>query len=306
MRKEQYFVTHVLLWLCWTWPFCVASPTVCVDGGIELKGDGLALAWHKRVLCGESLHLSTRLDIFPSKAQIAAEAAGRAWLKRLWKSHSSQKGTVLYQMMEDILAPYSWGGSFAGGELGFPLPLFCSKLSLCFFSLFCSCALVCTIGMLKFIGQIHCRANKHTFTQSLYMHMTTFLAMMKWNHFTKPCYSDPAPPGLWWFTSFSCRSTFYFFCFFTTDCEQLTAGKHNRVQVYTASHNNSPHFYFAILFSYVFTCLYFWANLSRLWHTDHCKQIDCGKAQSHSRQAKTTKWRQDKLSFYTVFHLLSL
>ena len=37
-----------------------------------------------------------------------------------------------------------------------------------------------------------------------------------------------------------------FLFFFTTDCEQLTVGKHNRVQVCTASHNNSPHFYFAI------------------------------------------------------------
>ena len=142
MRKEQYFVTHVLLWLCWTWPFCVASPTVCVDGGIELKGDGLALAWHKRVLCGESLHLSTRLDIFPSKAQIAAEAAGRAWLKRLWKSHSSQKGTVLYQMMEDILAPYSWGGSFAGGGTRIPFAIILFQVQPMFFLIvlqLCTC-----------------------------------------------------------------------------------------------------------------------------------------------------------------------
>ena len=72
----------------------------CVDGGIELKGGHRTLAWHKRVLRGESLRGDgSALNVVPSEAQIAAEAAGRAWLKRLWKSHSSQKGMVLYQMM---------------------------------------------------------------------------------------------------------------------------------------------------------------------------------------------------------------
>ena len=32
-----------------------------------------------------------------------------------------------------------------------------------------------------------------------------------WSHFPKPRYSDPAPPGLWWFASFSCG-----FLIFTT------------------------------------------------------------------------------------------
>ena len=82
----------------------------------------------------------------------------------------------------------------------------------------------------------------------------------------------------------------------------MTAGKHNHVQVCTASHNNSPHFYFVILLWYFFTFLNFWANLSRLWHTDHCKKIACGKAQSHWRQATTTKWRQHKL-FFSCFSL---
>jgi len=75
----------------------------CVDGGIELKGDDMTLAWHKRVLHGESLRLHfpdfPSIDVVPSEAQIAVAAAGRAWLKRLWKSESSQKGIVLYQFM---------------------------------------------------------------------------------------------------------------------------------------------------------------------------------------------------------------
>ena len=80
----------------------------CVDGGIELKDDDKTLAWHKRVLRGESLSLrfSPLLftpqedeDVVPSEAQIAAAAAACAWLKRLWKRECSQKGIVLYQMM---------------------------------------------------------------------------------------------------------------------------------------------------------------------------------------------------------------
>ena len=73
----------------------------CVDRGIELKGDDKTLAWHRRVLRGESFYLDTpRLDVVPSETQIAAAvAAGRASLKRSWKSESSEKGVVLYQMM---------------------------------------------------------------------------------------------------------------------------------------------------------------------------------------------------------------
>ena len=81
-------------------PDCVEA---CVDRGIELKDNDMSLGWHLRVLRGESLR-NLRIDIpsidvEPSEAQIAAAAAGRAWLKRLWKSESSQKGIVLYQMM---------------------------------------------------------------------------------------------------------------------------------------------------------------------------------------------------------------
>ena len=78
----------------------------CVDGGIELQGDDRTLAWHQRVLRGESLRLERScwedlpVDVVPSEAQIAAAAAGRAWLKRSWKSESSQKGIVLHQMFK--------------------------------------------------------------------------------------------------------------------------------------------------------------------------------------------------------------
>ena len=72
----------------------------CVDGGIELRGDDFSLAWHKGVLRGESLPgVRPNLHAAPSEAQTAAAAAACAWLKRLWKSESSQKGIVLYQMM---------------------------------------------------------------------------------------------------------------------------------------------------------------------------------------------------------------
>ncbi len=77
----------------------------CVARGIELKDDDRTLAWHKQILRGESLRLRfpflyfLALDVVPSEAQIAVEAAGRASLKILWKNESSQKGIVLYQMM---------------------------------------------------------------------------------------------------------------------------------------------------------------------------------------------------------------
>ena len=82
-------------------PDCVEA---CVDAGIELKGDDRPLALHQGVLRGESLslhHLPTPVDIDaePSDAQTAAAAAACAWLRRLWRSESSQKGIVLYQFM---------------------------------------------------------------------------------------------------------------------------------------------------------------------------------------------------------------
>ena len=71
----------------------------CVDGGIELEGDDMTLAWHKG---GGSLRLrmdDPPLNDVPSEVQIAAASAGRAWLKRSWQSEASQKGIALYQVM---------------------------------------------------------------------------------------------------------------------------------------------------------------------------------------------------------------
>ena len=80
----------------------------CVVAGIELKGDDFTLVWHKRVLRGERLslrvpHLNLDLDVVPSEAQTAAAAAGRAWLKRSWKSESSKNGIALYQVRLKML-----------------------------------------------------------------------------------------------------------------------------------------------------------------------------------------------------------
>lgn len=67
----------------------------CVVAGIELKGDDTTLAWHKRVLRGESLRfIKPSLDVVLSDAQSALAAAGRARLKRSWKSESSKNGIL--------------------------------------------------------------------------------------------------------------------------------------------------------------------------------------------------------------------
>ena len=95
-----------------------------VDAGIELKGDDVTLARHKRVLRGESLRLDLPpLDVVPSEAQLAAAAAGRAWLKRLWKSESSQKGIVLYQMMLKMFKGRSFPMALAQEILTFSMPV---------------------------------------------------------------------------------------------------------------------------------------------------------------------------------------
>ena len=100
----------------------------CVDAGIELKGDDLTLAWHKHVLRGESLSLyvpSLDLDLYvvPSEAQTAAAAAGRAFLKRLWKSESSQKGIVVYQMMVKMFKGRSFPRAFVQETMTFSMPV---------------------------------------------------------------------------------------------------------------------------------------------------------------------------------------
>jgi len=95
----------------------------CVDGGIELKGDG-TLAWHQRVLRGESPSLQYPiLDVVPSEAQIAAAAAGRASLKRSWHSESSRKGIVLYQMMVKMFKGRSFPMSLVQEISAFSMPV---------------------------------------------------------------------------------------------------------------------------------------------------------------------------------------
>eukprot|EP00434_Breviolum_minutum_P032385 symbB.v1.2.028640.t1/scaffold2986.1/size65838/3 len=99
-RRNDAHSAHITLLDMAIWCGQSDCAEACVDRGIELKGDDRTLTWHKRVLRGESLRLDPPgLDVVPYEAQIAAAAAGRAWLKRSWKSHSSQKGIVLYQMV---------------------------------------------------------------------------------------------------------------------------------------------------------------------------------------------------------------
>ena len=100
----------------------------CVDEGLELKhddDDDLTLFWHKYVLSGESLSLPwpADLDVVPSEAQTAAAAAGRAWLKRSWKSESSQKGIALYQMMLKMFKGRSFPMALVQEILTFSLPI---------------------------------------------------------------------------------------------------------------------------------------------------------------------------------------
>ena len=100
-----------------------------VDAGIELKGDDMTLAWHKRVLRGEGVRMAFPhprnyiLDVVPSEAEIAAGAASRAWLKRLWKSESSQKGIVLYQMMLKMFNGISFSTDLVQEILFFSMPV---------------------------------------------------------------------------------------------------------------------------------------------------------------------------------------
>ena len=96
----------------------------CVDGGIDLMDDDTALAWHKQVLRGESLSLYVPfVDVVPSETQTAAAAAGRAWLKRVWKSDSSQKGIVLYQMMVKMFKGRSFPMALVQEILTFSMPV---------------------------------------------------------------------------------------------------------------------------------------------------------------------------------------
>ena len=96
------------------------------DGGMELNDDDTTLAWHNRVLRGESLSLDfgpTNIDVVPSEAQTAAAAAAAAWLKRLWKSESSQKGVVLYQTMLKMFKGRSFPMALVQEILTYSMPV---------------------------------------------------------------------------------------------------------------------------------------------------------------------------------------
>ena len=96
----------------------------CVDGGIELKGDAWTLAWHRRVLGGQNLCLDDPpLNVVPAEAETAAEAAGCAWLKRSWKSESSQKRVVLYQMMVKMFKGRSFPLFYVREIMKFSMPV---------------------------------------------------------------------------------------------------------------------------------------------------------------------------------------
>ena len=114
----------LLDWAIWCGqPDCAEA---CVDRSIELEGDDTTLAWHEQVLHGESLSLShphPGLDVVPSEAQTAASASGCAWLKRLWKSESSQKGIVLYQMMLNMFKGRSFPMVLVQEILTFSMPV---------------------------------------------------------------------------------------------------------------------------------------------------------------------------------------
>ena len=123
MSKEfEYADVTVLDMAIWCGePDCAEA---CVDGGIELKHDDMTLAWHKRVLRGGSLNLlDPSLDVVPSEAQSAAAAAGRTWVRRCWKSESSQKGIVLYQMMVKMVKGRSFPMALVQEILSFSMPV---------------------------------------------------------------------------------------------------------------------------------------------------------------------------------------
>ena len=121
---KSAYLTFLDLAILFGQPDCAEA---CVDGGIELKDDERTLGLHKRVLREESLRLHfpdfPSIDVVPSEAQIAAAAAGRAWLKRSWKSESTQKGIVLYQMMLKMFKGRSFPTALVQEILTFSMPV---------------------------------------------------------------------------------------------------------------------------------------------------------------------------------------
>ena len=110
----------------------------CLALGIELKDDDRTLAWHKQILSGQSLSLRVpylyflALNVVPSEAQIAVAAAGRASLKISWKSESSQKGIVLYQMMLKMFKGRSFPMALVQEilQMSMPVPKIIDRLDL--------------------------------------------------------------------------------------------------------------------------------------------------------------------------------
>ena len=108
-RDESYWPAFVTLLDVAIWCGQPDWAEACVDGGIELKDDDRPLAWHLGILRKKKWAInmtimvsgrhSGEIHVVPSEAQIAAAAASRAWLKRLWKIESSNTGIVLFQMM---------------------------------------------------------------------------------------------------------------------------------------------------------------------------------------------------------------
>ena len=165
-------------------------------------------------------------------------------------------------------------------------------------------ALVCTIGMLKFTGKIDCKENKHTFAQSPYMHMTTSY-WYRWSEIILPNHASQTLPHLVFDGSLLFHVVPLFTFLFFHNCEKLTAGKHNHVQVCTASHNNSPHFYFVILLWYF---LLFW-TFEQIWvgfdTLITVKKLPAGR---HNHiDGKPQQQSDDNInSFFHFFHFLSL
>ena len=119
-------------WVCWTWQFGLATPTVQRPAWMEASSSGVMINhWlGTKESCVEKVWacVSPRfnllpVNVVPSEAQTAAAAAGRAWLKRLLKSECSQKGIVLYQMMLKMLKGKSFSMGLVQKILSYSMPV---------------------------------------------------------------------------------------------------------------------------------------------------------------------------------------
>ena len=113
-RDESYWPAFVTLLDVAIWCGQPDWAEACVDGGIELKDDDRPLAWHKGILRVRSWarnmtiivsgRHSGEIHVVPSEAKIAATAASRAWLKRLWKRECPNICILLHQMFKGRLS----------------------------------------------------------------------------------------------------------------------------------------------------------------------------------------------------------